>query len=195
MTPQSLQPLPSRPRRFQPALTVVEEPARRGHRTWQESRLELAPLPVPTVQGPVPRTSLAIEPGGITRIDPDLPRLVPLDAVPVQAASPSCAIRSAADLLRFFLMELSLAAACILAAGLAAGLMLANHLGPHATLMMTGVYATLFLLKSGSLYLGAKGHSYHAHQARFTGLLIGSLLISAPHVIALMIHRGLAAGS
>jgi hypothetical protein len=117
---------------------------------------------------------------------------VPLNAVPVQLASPSCAIRSVADLLRFFLMELSLSAACVLAAGLAGGSMLANPIGPRAVPALVGAYAFLFLIKAGSLYLGAKGQSYHAHQARFTNLLIGSLLVAAPHVIALMIHRGLA---
>jgi hypothetical protein len=178
-------------------LTVLEDPPHRGQRTWQECRLDLAPLPVPPEWDQQRRSAPVAIKVATRQADPDLPLplLVPLEEVPVQAASPSCAIRSFTDLLRFYLMELSLAAACVLAAGLAGGAMLANHLGPHATPALMAVYSILFLLKAGSLYLSAKGHSYHAHEARFTSLLIGSLLLAAPHVIALMIYRGLADGS
>jgi hypothetical protein len=106
-------------------------------------------------------------------------------------ARSACAIRSAADTLRVFLLEISLSAAFVILAGIAAARILEPHLGSRLALAAPLSYLLIFLLKLALLHGASRGHSHFEVRPRHHRLLVGSLVFAAPHLIALMLRNSL----
>ena len=94
------------------------------------------------------------------------------------------AVHSVADLIRFFLPEISIAAGLMAGCGLMAGRLLARWTGVVQPLGVVGLYLGILFLHIGGLYLANKGCNSSQLKASMRQLVIGSFLLFLPHSVA-----------
>lgn len=114
----------------------------------------------------------------------EMPRFVPFQPEIFLTTKDPWAVHSVADLLRFFLPELSIAAGLMAGCGLMAGRLLARWTGAIQPLWVFGLYLAILLLHVGGLYLANKGISSSHLKSSMRNLVFGLFLLLLPHSVA-----------
>lgn len=161
------------------------------------SRLEVSDLPV---------LQPADRPGGHDPDDPfedgmsfpsakeysrQLPKFVARADQDYREGKNPWAVRSIADLVRNYLIELSLSLMFVSISGVLAGKLVDRYFGGWSVQLVLGGYLNLFFLHVLSTYLWVKGMPSDVIGSRFQRMLLGCFLLTLPHVVAFVLLRGI----
>ena len=127
---------------------------------------------LPSLSGPSPRSRR------------EFPRFVPFQPETFLTTKDPWAVHSVADLLRFFLPELSIAAGLMAGCGLMTGRLLARWTGAIQPLWVLGLYLAILLLHVSGVYLANKGISSSRLKSSMRNLVFGLFLLLLPHSVA-----------
>jgi hypothetical protein len=112
------------------------------------------------------------------------PLFVPFQPEIFAVAKDPWSAHSVADLIRFFLPELSIAAALMAGCGLMAGRLLARWVNGIQPLWVLGLYLAILFLHLGGVYLAGKGGSSSHLKASMRNLVFGLFFLLLPHSVA-----------
>jgi hypothetical protein len=130
-------------------------------------------FPAPSMAAPRPRR--------------DMPAFVPFQPEVFLTAKDPWAVHSVADLIRFFLPEISIAAGLMAGCGLMAGRLLARWTGTIQPLWVLALYLAIVFLHIGGLYLAGKGSNSSHLKSSMRHLVFGLFLLLLPHSVAYVV--------
>jgi hypothetical protein len=124
---------------------------------------------------------------GAPRSRRDFPAFVPFQPEVFLMAKDPWAVHSVADLIRFFLPEISIAAGLMAGCGLMAGRLLSRWTGTIQPLWVLGLYLAVLMLHLGGLYLAGKGCNSSRLKSSMRHLVFGLFLLLLPHSVAYVV--------
>jgi hypothetical protein len=178
---------------------AIEEPGRRvrWERHGDHQGTQHRPRPQAATHETTPRDDHRREGGRsffpARRYRKEIPDLVPIRPEAFAAHHHPLAIRMPWDVVRFFPLTISMAAACAAISGLFAG-GLANRLlgGNESPLLFMAGYLALFALNLWTHYFSARGQLFFVNKRRFLRLLLANAVVLAPHFIGYCLVTALA---
>jgi hypothetical protein len=117
----------------------------------------------------------------------EMPAFVPFQPEVFLTAKDPWAVHSVADLIRFFLPEISIAAGLMAGCGLMAGRLIARWTGAIQPLWVLGLYLAIVFLHISGLYLAGKGGSSSHLKSSMRQLVFGMFLLLLPHSVAYVV--------
>jgi hypothetical protein len=116
----------------------------------------------------------------------EAPPFVPFQPETFAVAKDPWSVHSVADLIRFFLPELSIAAALMAGCGLMAGRLLARWVSGIQPLWVLGFYLAILFFHLCGVYLAGKGGSSSHLKASMRNLVFSLFFLLLPHSVAFL---------